>query len=144
MRKNKLFLTIVACVLLISTVVLASVFVNAANTVKLTVNASNGSIEVYVDGTLKSEGATSAALNVPVGATVELVAKTGEGANEFMFWTDNVMNTVTPVSKDEVNKIKVTVTSDVTYTAHFAPANGSAVVYRNTNTTKQIKSIEEL
>ena len=146
MRKNKLFLTLIACVLLVATVVATAIFVSAANTAKLTVNASNGAVEVYVDGKLKSEGTTSASLNVPVGATVRLVAKTGENANEFMFWTDSVMNTVSKYDKStqkDLPEIEFVMTSSATYTAYFAPANGSAVVYRNTNTTRQVLAVAE-
>ena len=101
---------------------------NAASTAKLIVNASNGSVKITVNGVVKHTGGV-ANIDVEKGAEVTITAVEGN----FLFLTDSLGNTCT-----EESSYTFTMRSAATYTAWFEEASGSAVIYRNSNTTSQV------
>ena len=131
MKKTKVIIAAIAALLVALLVSGFCIYaLTSQDTAKLTVDTSGGKVKVLVDGAVKSTGSATVNLNVPVGATVTLEA---EDNTSFCYWTDNTMNTCS-----EAKSFSFVMRTPQSYTAWFKPTEGSLVVYRNTNTTKQV------
>ena len=136
MKKTKVIIAAIAALLVALLVSGFCIYaLTSQDTAKLTVDTSGGKVRVLVDGAVKSTGSATVNLNVPIGATVTLEA---EDSENFCFWTDNTMNTCA-----ESNSFSFVMRTTQSYTAWFKPTEGSLVVYRNTNTTKQVLAVAQ-
>ena len=130
MNKQKLLLRTLSVLLVVA--MLCGAFsisvIAASSTSKLVVNASNGSVKITVNGAVKHTGG-SVSINVETGAKVTITAV----SEKYLFLTDSFGNTCT-----EESSYTFTMRSPATYTAWFEEASGSAVIYRNNNTTNQV------
>ena len=127
---NKKMLTRMLSVILVLTTLLGSfaIYASAASTAKLVVNASNGSVKITVNGAVKHTGGT-VTMDVEKGAEVTITAVDGK----YLFLTDEIGNTCA-----EESSYTFKMRSAATYTAWFEETEGYAVIYRNSNTTKQV------
>lgn len=122
MKKAKFLVLSAALILIISC--FSCYFVFAADQVNLEITG-NGSFTVAVDGNILQDEYIG---GVKKGAEVTLTA-TGE---EFLYWLDGNKNTIQSETYTFVAEF------DTSFEACFKPAEGSWVVYRNTNFTKQV------
>ena len=125
---NKIF------AILLTLAILASSFafmVSATNaTYSLIVYSGNGNVEVKIDGAVKHSGG-NCTLNVAKGAQVTITAS--KKTADFMFWTDENLNVC-----GEKTEYSFTMVGPKHVQAWFGTDAGTMIVYRNTNTTKQI------
>ena len=125
---NKLLTLVLTLTLLVSS--FALVISAASGSYSLTVYSGNGNVEVKVDGSVKHSGG-NCTLNVSKGSEVIITAirKTAD----FMFWTDENLNVC-----GEKAEYKFTMVGPKNVQAWFETDSGSMIVYRNTNSTKQV------
>ena len=120
--------------LLLTISLIASSFafmVSAAGTsYSLVVYSGNGNVEVKVDGAVKHSGG-NCTLNVAKGAQVTVTAT--KKTADFMFWTDENLNVC-----GEKAEYSFTMVGPKNLQAWFGTDAGTMIVYRNTNSTKQI------
>ena len=132
MNKKKLLTSVLSVLItlamLLGTFGSLAICASAADTARLVVHPSNGRIKITVNGAVKHTGGT-ASIDVEKGAEVTITAIDGQ----FLFFTDSYGNTCT-----EESSYTFTMRSTATYTAWFEETLGSAVIYRNSNTTKQV------
>lgn len=136
MKKSRLLIVATALILTVLMVASVCIFASSESTAKLTVDASGGKVKVLVDDELKSHGTSTVALKVALGSTVKLVVE--DNTEGFQFWTDSALNTCS-----EATTYTFTMVGDASYTAWFAASEGSLVVYRNDNTSKQVLASAE-
>ena len=99
---------------------------NSVRTYKLTLAASNGDVEVRVNGEIKHSGSGGCIINIPDGADVTVGAVSDLG--DLMFWTDENKNTC---SESESYSFKMICPK--TLRAWFLSDEGTTVIYRNDN-----------
>lgn len=137
MKKSRFLIVSIALILSVLMVASVCIFASSDETAKLTVDASGGKVKVLVNDELKSHGTSTVALKVAVGSKVTLVVE--DNTEGFLFWTDNSLNTCA----DGATTYTFTMTGDTSYTAWFESADGTLVVYRNNNDSKQVLASAE-
>ena len=137
MKKSRFLIVSIALILSVLMVASVCIFASADQTAKLTVDASGGKVKVLVNDELKSHGTSTAALKVAIGSKVTLVVE--DNTEGFLFWTDSALNTC----GNGAATYTFTMTGDASYTAWFKSADGTLVVYRNTNDSKQVLASAE-
>jgi len=130
MKKSRIFLAAVSMILAMSMLFGVCAFAADAVTYTLVIDMVNNGTVTYSSTDGKS-GAADATVEITSGATVTMTAS---GEN-FLYWTDDLGNTYSTEKE-----ISVIMNGDREYQAWFAPTSGSMVVYRNDNTTQQIKA----
>ena len=129
MNKRKTLMRTLSVILVLATLLGAfAICASAASTARLAVNASNGSVKITVNGAVKHTGGT-VTIDVEKGAEVTITAVDGT----YLFLTDGIGNTCT-----EESSYTFTMRGAATYTAWFEETAGSAVIYKNSNTTAQV------
>ena len=93
--------------------------------------AGSGRVAVTVDGELMHSGGGNCMISVPAGAVVTVAAEKTRG--DFLYFTDENANTLC----EEQTMTFVMVCSKYVQT-WFEEYSGTKIVYRNTNTTKQV------
>jgi hypothetical protein len=126
-------ITALFAILLMLSACASFVVANDKKLYSLSVPASNGSVEVKVNGEVKHNGGDSCFISVPAGADVTVTAAATENSGEFMFWTDGNRNTLSEAS---AYSFKMLSAKEVR--AWFGTSEGTRLLYRNDNATKQV------